>query len=117
MSHPALALLDSQRDAWNHGDLEGYIAACAADVVYLTARGPVFGRDALRVTMAAAYPDRAAMGTLALEVLRVDGDDAEARVVLRWSVTRAAGAVGGFALVVLRAVDGRWEMTHDATLG
>jgi uncharacterized protein (TIGR02246 family) len=117
MSHPALALLDSQRDAWNRGDLDGYLAACAPDVVYLTARGPVFGREALGATLAAAYPDRAAMGTLALEILRVDGDATEARVVLRWSVTRAASPVGGFALVVLRAVKGRWEMTHDATLG
>ena len=26
MSHPALAVLDRQRDAWNAGDLDGYVA-------------------------------------------------------------------------------------------
>ena len=115
MRHPALDVLDAQRDAWNRGDLDGYLAGCAADVVYVTARGPVFGRAALAATMAAAYPNRAAMGTLWLDVLNFDADSSTAHVVLRWRVTRDA-PVGGHALVVLRCADGRWEMTHDATV-
>jgi uncharacterized protein (TIGR02246 family) len=119
--HPALAVLDTQREAWNAGDLEGYLAGCAPDVVYVTAKGPVYGRDALRARLTAAYPDRAAMGRLALEVLHVaeeSGQGVGVRVVLRWAVTREDGAVvGGYALVVLGEQDGRWVMTHDATMG
>lgn len=119
LTHPALALLDAQRDAWNAGDLEGYLAACAPDVLYVTAKGPVYGRDALRARMIAAYPDRAAMGRLTLDVLHLDADTAtEVRVVMQWRVTRDDGtAVGGYALVIVALHDGRWVMTHDATLG
>ncbi|MDP2312874.1 MAG: nuclear transport factor 2 family protein [Pseudomonadota bacterium] len=116
MTHPALACLQAQQHAWNTGDLEGYLAGCAADVIYLTREGPVYGREALRARMAAAYPDRAAMGRLSLEVLHLDAT-AEVRVVLRWTVTREGPGVGGYALVVLAERDGEWRLTHDATLG
>ena len=117
MPHPALATLHAQRHAWNSGDLAGYLAGCAPDVVYLSARGPSFGRDALASALAASYPDRAAMGTLVLDVLACDGDATSARVTLRWAVAREAAApVGGFALVVLALRDGAWLLTHDATL-
>jgi uncharacterized protein (TIGR02246 family) len=117
MSHPALATLHAQRDAWNAGDLAGYLAGCAPDVVYVSARGPAFGRDALAAALAANYPDRTAMGTLTLHVLACDGDATSARVTLRWAVAReAAASVGGFALVVLALREGAWLLTHDATL-
>lgn len=124
MDHPALATLRAQQAAWNAGDLDGYLARCADDVVYVNARGPVVGRRALRIAMTTAYPDRGAMGSLALEPLRVDGDDTEARVLLRWAVTPTGTAAGGataptttgHALVILRSRDGQWWMTHDATV-
>lgn len=116
MQHPALALLERQRTAWNRGDRTGYVAACAPDVTYLNARGVVFGRDALDAALAGAYPDPAAMGALSLEVLRLDASPGEARVVLRWEVRRAGAPVGGVALVILQERDGAWWMTHDATV-
>lgn len=114
--HPALATLDAQRAAWNAGDLEGYLAGCAPDVVYLTHQGPVYGRDAVRARLAAAYPDRGAMGRLELDVLRVDAG-VDVHVVLRWTLVRNGPSAGGFALVVLGLRDGAWMLTHDATLG
>lgn len=122
MSHPALAVLDRQRDAWNAGDLDGYVAACAPDVVYVNAAGPCLGRDTLARTLGAAYPDRAAMGTLSLDVLRLDPfgdpetDGAVAVVTLRWEVRTAGEPKGGHAVVVLRRTEGAWCMTHDATV-
>lgn len=122
MPHPALVVLDQQRDAWNRGDLDGYVAACAPDVVYLNAAGACLGRAALAAALAAAYPDRSAMGALTLTVLRVDPvghpdvDGSTACVLLRWEVRAAGGGAGGHALVVLRREEGVWWMTHDATV-
>lgn len=121
-THPALQVLDTQRDAWNAGSLAGYLAACAPDVVYVTARGPTFGREALAATMGAAWPDPAGMGTLDLEVLTLaaagdpETDGASATVTLRWTVTGSGASKAGYALVVLGRRDGRWWMTHDATI-
>jgi hypothetical protein len=43
MNHPALDVLFRQRDAWNRGDRAGYLAECAPDIVYVSARGAAFG--------------------------------------------------------------------------
>ena len=115
--HPALALLARQEAAWNDGDLEGYLAACDEEIVYLSARGLVKGRAALRAAMTAAYPDRAAMGSLTLELLEWEAAPGLVTGLLRWRVSRTEGAaVGGHALVVLVERAGRWWLRQDATL-
>ena len=116
MEHPALDVLFRQRDAWNIGDREGYLAECAAEVVYVSARGVVFGRDALSKSLTDAYPDPLSMGTLSLHVLKIDATPHEVRVVLRWQVDRAQGPVGGAALLILQVQEGVWRVTHDATV-
>lgn len=118
---PALSLLFAQRDAWNRADLEGYLERCADDIVYRSIRGTVRGRDALRASMRAAYPDAAAMGSLSLSVVQVEPAPAagvtELRATLCWEVAQAGGAVvGGFALVTLREQAGRWWLSEDSTL-
>lgn len=116
-----LDTLLAQREAWNRGDLDGYLRGCAPEITYVTARGVVRGLDALRASLRAAYPDRAAMGTLDLEVLTVDQHPTDqsptvTHVVLRWSVRSSETTIGGVALAVLQRRDGRWWLTHDATL-
>ena len=116
--HPALALLARQEAAWNAGALEGYLAECDEEIVYLSARGLVRGRAALRTAMTAAYPDRAAMGCLALELLDWEAAPGLVTGLLRWRVSREKGDfVGGHALVVLVERAGRWWLRQDATLG
>ena len=117
MVHPALALLHRQRDAWNAGDLDGYLASCASDIVYLTRRGPVVGRQAVRSVMAAAYPTPAAMGSLGVDVLRADVGDTCAHFLLRVRLVRAGIETTGHAIVALELRNGAWCMTHDATVG
>lgn len=115
--HPAGAVLARQESAWNAGDLEGYLAECDEEIVYLSARGLVRGRAALRGAMAAAYPDRAAMGFLSLELVEWELSPGMVTALLRWQVARAEGtSVGGHALVVLVERDGRWWLRQDATV-
>ncbi len=121
MTHPALSLIFAQRDAWNRADLEGYLERCAEDIVYRSIRGTVRGRDALRASMRAAYPDAAAMGSLSLTTIQVEpapaAGVAELRATLLWEVVQPGGAVvGGYALVTLREQAGRWWLCEDSTL-
>lgn len=116
MNHAALDVVFRQRDAWNRGDREGYLADCAPDIVYVSSGGVALGRDALRKTFATAYPDPRSMGTLTLEILRVNVALDQVSVVLRWQVNRAEAPVGGVALVIVQEHGGVWVVTHDATV-
>ena len=116
MNHAAVDVVFRQRDAWNRGDREGYLRECAPDIVYVSSGGVAFGRDALRKTFAEAYPDPLSMGTLTLEVLRVNVARDQVSLVMRWQVHRAEAPVGGVALVVVQEIGGVWVVTHDATV-
>ena len=116
MNHPALDVLFRQRDAWNRGDRAGYLAECAPDIVYVSARGAAFGREAVAQSLTDAYPDPRSMGTLALDILNVEVAPAQVRVVLNWRVQRDEVPTGGAALLILAERAGVWQVTHDATV-
>lgn len=128
---PAAAATDaltSQTDAWNRGDLEAFTAMYAADCTFVTPNGITRGRDAVLQRYRARYPDRAAMGTLTLDVeeartLRsaADGAVAAVAVVARWTLAYPAAAgreqATGWTLVVLeRSPAGGWAIVQDASM-
>ena len=106
------AVLAAQAAAWNRGDIDAFCAFCTDDTTYLGAGSVTTGRDAVAARYRAAYPDRAAMGTLALAIERVENGDTLAVVVARWSV----GNAGGRALLVFRREAEGWRLAYDATL-
>src|ERR1044072_613210 len=60
------ALLEQQAAAWNRGDIDGFMSACAkTDGLRFAAGGKVtYGWQATRDGYKKRYPDKAAMGTL-----------------------------------------------------
>ena len=107
--------LAAQVEAWNRGDLEGFVASCADDVVMVGVAGETVGKAALAAGYRAAYPDRAAMGRLTLDVVREDVVADRAVLVVRWEVV-AVTTRGGFALLVLDRREDGWALRYDATL-
>src|SRR3954470_137532 len=65
------ALLKTQAEAWNRGDLEAVTAVYAADASFLTPTGFTQGRRQVLEHYRRRYPDRKAMGTLSLEIIEV----------------------------------------------
>lgn len=113
-------LLHDQADAWNRGDLDGYLRAYeqAEDLVFTASgtihRGFAATRDRYRERYAAR--DTSTMGRLALERLEIRAIGRDGAVVLghwRLSETPAAGE-GVFTLVLQRGRSG-WRIVHDHT--
>jgi ketosteroid isomerase-like protein len=115
MVDDALAVLAAQVGAWNAGDMDGYCDRCAPDIYYLSAAGICHGRDALRARYQSAYPDRAAMGRLSVEVVSASAFGDQVTVVARWSIVGDSPHTGA-ALLVLALGDDGWALTHDATI-
>ena len=112
-------VLSSQRDAWNRGDLDGFMAGYAhrEDLVF-TSGGKI--RRGWRETYAkyrAKYgADRSTMGHLDFEILGVQPLGADGAIVLgRWKLTATPNAGGGvFSVALVRTPDG-WRIVHDHT--
>jgi len=125
-------LLDGQSAAWNRGDLDAFCSVYADDALFLSPSGSVRGRDAILDRYRNRYPDRAAMGTLRLEVDEIrpiwgmevtpagdavpgaiHGATAAARWTLRYADRPEAS---GRTLLVFRRDGDTWLIVQDASM-
>lgn len=113
------SVLSTQGDAWNQGDLEGFMEGyLRSDSLVFTSGGNVRrGWDETLTKYRKSYSDKGLMGTLAFSELEVHpvGPDA-AWLLGRWTLTDTAKAATGlFTLVVVRTETGDWRVAHDHT--
>lgn len=126
------AALDRQVQAWNRGDLEAFVSVYAEDASFVSPSGLTLGRQAVLDRYRKRYPDKAAMGTLSLEVLEtrfasgIEGSmlgDAVvsgihgASVIARWTLAYPdKPAASGLTLLVLRPRGDGWAIVQDASM-
>jgi ketosteroid isomerase-like protein len=114
-----VAVLETQQEAWNRGDLDGFMAGYEkSDDLVFTSGGHVRrGWDETIAKYRAKYgtaPDT--MGHLTFEILGVQGIGADGAVVLgRWTLTETPNAGGGIFSVVLERRPEGWKVIHDHT--
>lgn len=113
-----LEVLDAQVEAWNEGDLEGFMEGYLRSEELRFASGNEIRRG-WRNTLERyrqTYPDRAAMGTLAFEELDVRVLSEHAAMVFgRFRLTRESDEPTGlFTLLVERHGD-QWLIVADHT--
>jgi len=111
------AMLHRSADAWNRGDLDGFMASYAdgASTSLMTVDGPVNGRVEIRELYAPRFVPGATRDSLRLENLNVRPLPPLIGIVTGRYVLYRAGTVtdsGWFSVVVRRAGDG-WRIVHD----
>ncbi len=113
-----LAVLDMQVEAWNDGDIDGFMAGyLRSDELRFTSGSEVqYGWRKTRQRYHDRYPDRAAMGTLAFEDLdvRVLSEDA-ALVFGRFRLTRESDEPTGWFTLLVEQHGDRWFIVADHT--
>jgi ketosteroid isomerase-like protein len=113
------AVLDAQREAWNRGDLEGFMAGYArSEELVFTSGGAVRrGWQETHDRYLKRYgSDRATMGRLGFEILGVQALGADGAVVLgRWKLSDTPSAGSGVFSVALTRSGGAWRIVHDHT--
>lgn len=112
-------LLDEQRQAWNRGDLDGFLAAYeSSDRLLFTSgtkirRGFEETRDKYRERYGTATET---MGQLEFELLDVRGVGPRAAIVLgRYRLTATPEAGEGVFTIVLERQGDLWRIIHDHT--
>ena len=112
------ALLTAQAEAWNRGDIRGFMQGYwqSEATTFASTSGVQRGWQALLERYERSYPDRAAMGRLTFSGLEISSLGPDAAFVLgRWQLEREKDRPGGvFTLVVRRFPEG-WRIVHDHT--
>ncbi len=114
-----LDVLDSQSEAWNRGELEGFMAGYweSPDLIFTSGgrvnRGWETTLEKYRETYGGG---QASMGKLAFEEVEVYPLGTKAAWVLgRWQLEREGESSGGVFTLVFRKISGRWTIVHDHT--
>ncbi|MGE0481469.1 MAG: DUF4440 domain-containing protein [Phycisphaerae bacterium] len=112
------ALLAAQTDAWNRGDIPGFMQYYVRgdELTFSSGGRTERGWDATLARYQRRYPTRERMGVLRFDELEVRPLASDAALVLgRWHLTRPPDDAGGtFSLVVVRRA-GNWLILHDHT--
>jgi uncharacterized protein (TIGR02246 family) len=112
------ALLGAQVEAWNEGDLEGFMAAyeSSPELVFASGDQVSYGWQTTLERYQMRYNGPEQMGQLAFEVLQVDPLGSEyAKVLGRWQLSREDDSPHGVFTLILAQRDGAWRIIHDHT--
>lgn len=112
------AVLRAQMDAWNRGDVEGFMSGYARspDLVFTSGAKIRRGWQETHDTFVRRYgAARDTMGRLTFEILGVQPVGPDGAVALgRWSLDGPNAGSGIFSVVLERQASG-WRVIHDHT--
>jgi uncharacterized protein (TIGR02246 family) len=112
------AVLNEQVEAWNKGDLDGFMKGYAKsdDTTFVSGDSITRGWQTVLDRYKKSYSSREKMGTLAFSELEIKPLNNDSAVVNgRWQLTRASDTPHGrFTLVFRKTKDG-WRIIHDHT--
>ena len=112
------AVLRAQQEAWNRGDIDGFMNgyARAETTVFVSGDEVTRGWQTVRDRYLKKYSDRAKMGTLTFSDLEIEPLGPDSALALgHWELKRASdNPHGRFTLIFRKTPDG-WRIVHDHT--
>jgi uncharacterized protein (TIGR02246 family) len=112
------SVLRAQQDAWNRGDIDGFMNGYArsASTVFVSEDEVRRGWETVRERYREKYSDRAKMGTLAFSEIEVSMLSPDAAVVLgRWRLKRSNDQPHGRFTLIFQKLPEGWRTVLDHT--
>ncbi|HEY7000573.1 MAG TPA: nuclear transport factor 2 family protein [Candidatus Udaeobacter sp.] len=112
------SVLQAQQDAWNRGDIDGFMNGYARlpSTVFISGDTLTRGWETVRNRYREKYSDRSKMGMLEFSDLEITPLSSDAAVASgRWSLKRANDRPHGRFTLVLKRLPEGWRIVHDHT--
>lgn len=109
-------LLHKQTEAWNRGDLEGFMQAYwkSDSLLFIGRNGLKWGWEPTLQNYKRSYPDTVAMGRLSFDILVVKKLSPEYYYAVgKWMLRRSIGDLSGHYDLLWRRIKGRWRIVAD----
>jgi ketosteroid isomerase-like protein len=118
LSAAVRAVLDAQRDAWNRGDIAGYMDGYlrSPKTVFVSGDSVTHGWQTVLERYQKNYSSREKMGTLTFSDLEIAPLGKDGAVVIgRWHLQRANDEPHGRFTLIFRKTKQGWKIVHDHT--
>jgi len=113
---PVRRLLQTQTEAWNRGDIEGFMQTYWKNdsLLFIGKSGVHRGWQETLKNYKKGYPDTAAMGRLSFDLIEVRKLSPEYYYVVgKWMLSRSMGNLSGHYDLLIRRIGGRWMIVAD----
>ncbi|HEX2535954.1 MAG TPA: nuclear transport factor 2 family protein [Chitinophagaceae bacterium] len=110
------SLMAEQTKAWNRGDVAAFMEPYwqSDSLLFIGKSGVTRGWRQTLENYRRGYPDTAAMGKLAFDILEVQRLSPDYfSVVGKWMLQRTAGNLSGHFTLLVRRIGGRWVIVSD----
>ncbi len=110
------ALLQKQTEAWNRGDIEGFMEGYWKNdsLMFIGKSGITYGWQQTLDNYKKGYPDKTAMGQLTFTLIEMKSLSKKYfSVVGKWHLKRTIGDIGGHYTLLLRKINGKWVVVSD----
>jgi uncharacterized protein (TIGR02246 family) len=112
------AVIDAQRDAWNKGDIEGYMDGYdrSDHTVFVSGDSVTHGWNTVLERYKKNYDTREKMGELSFSDLEITMLSKDSAVVLgRWQLKRSKDEPHGRFTLIFKKTNRGWRIVHDHT--
>ena len=110
-------VLNTQTTAWNQGNIDQFMVGYwqSDSLMFIGKSGMNQGYQTTLDNYKKGYPDRAAMGTLKFDILKIKPlGKKHSFVVGKWHLTRPEkGDVGGHFSLIFEKIKGKWVIIAD----
>lgn len=110
--------MTAQQDAWNSGDIEGFMSAYAEspELTFTTSEGVTKGFTTVLDRYMNAYPTKEKMGTLKFQLKVFDKlGEKSALVIGTWELSREPDNPKGYFTLIWKHTPEGWKIIHDHT--
>jgi ketosteroid isomerase-like protein len=110
------ALLQKQTEAWNRGDIEGFMEGYWKNdsLMFIGKSGITYGWQQTLDNYKRGYPDKTAMGQLTFTLIEMKSLSKKYfSVVGKWHLKRTIGDIGGHYTLLMKKIKGKWVVVSD----
>lgn len=109
-------LLHRQTQAWNRGDIEGFMQAYWQNdsLMFVGKGGVTRGWKNTLEHYKQGYPDKEAMGQLSFDIIEIQKLSGDYFFVTgKWMLQRKMGDLNGHYTLLVRKIKGQWKIVTD----
>jgi len=110
------ALMKAQEQAWNSGDLEGFMQPYwkSDSLLFIGKSGITYGWKTVLDNYKKGYPDGAAMGKLHFEIVQKNRLSRDyCQVIGKWTLIRENDQPSGHFTLIWKRIEGEWKIIND----
>ncbi|PCI97281.1 MAG: DUF4440 domain-containing protein [Flavobacteriales bacterium] len=112
-----MKVMNAQEQAWNDGNVADFMKGYwkSDSLMFVGKKGLKYGWKTTLDNYKKSYPDKAAMGKLEFEVIKLEVNGSSAFMLGKWSLIREKDNPNGYFDLYWKKIDGNWVITIDHT--